>query len=151
LVSRERVRGRPSSHSYYWQIDNWLFPHVFPTADPSALVTEGLPLCGADTVCLHTPLGPTVCLDQSLIAEADRIQAIDDFKERHELIGAFVAGFQGTLSFTGRCELVGHPGGSEGYFLLPSTWHPEWAEVWQRTARRTDTERKITVNGLLDN
>lgn len=99
--------------------------------DPS-----GTPCCGLDSDTLVSLLGADVALDESVWEEAGRIHREKDAELRHEMIGAFVAAFQGAVSFAGKAQLVGCAGDNEGYYVLPSSWHPDWLAVWNEPPRR---------------
>jgi hypothetical protein len=154
LTPRERIRTRPSADRFYWQIDNWLFPHLFvrDQMGPEAEVRSGSPCFGLDTPTMLTLLGADVTLDDSVWSEALRIQREEDIEIRHEMIGAFVAGFQGAISFAGKAQLIGCAGDSEGYYLLPASWHDEWLAVWNEKPKRkkqhVETVYSLSVGGL---
>jgi hypothetical protein len=154
LTPKERTRTRPAADRFYWQIDNWLFPHLFVKGQSGSgsEVRNGSPCCGLDAAALLSLLGADVTLDESVWEEAARIQREEDTELRHEMIGAFAAGFQGAISFAGKSQLVGCAGDSEGYYLLPSSWHSDWLAVWNEKPRRkkkqAETVYSLAVIGL---
>jgi len=156
LSPKERTKARPATDPFFWQIDNWLFPHIFVKSE---FCTEGeaskcSPSFGVDATTLLSLLGADVTLDDSVWDEAARIQGEEDTELKHEMIGAFVAGFQGALSFAGKSELVGCSGDYEGYYLLPVSWHPDWLALWnekpRRKRRQGETVYCVTVHGLCE-
>jgi len=110
---------------YLRQIDNCLFERVFNRQD-------------AERKQVLVSLFPGRTIDVSLEQELLRVANHPLAGERHELIGGLVAGLQTLQVATGDACVVGAPGGEEGYFLLPRTWHPDWAQVWQDTIRPGD-------------
>jgi len=154
LTPRERTKSRPSADRFYWQIDNWLFPHLFVKCDGKSIgeLLNGSPSCGFDVAKMLSLLGADITLDDSVWEETARIQREEDTELRHEMIGAFVAGFQGAISFAGKAQLDGCCGDSEGYYLLPASWHQDWLDVWNEKPRRKkkqpDTIYSLSVTGL---
>jgi len=136
MTPQDRTTSRPARHRFYGKIDNWLFPHLF---DKSAVILPpGSPKNGLDVPLLLASLGSNVTLDGSFWEETARIQQEANLSLRHELIGAFVAGFQGAISFAGKSMLVGCNGDREGYYLLPTAWHQNWLDIWNAEPRRRD-------------
>lgn len=108
------------------QADNYLFERAFNRQD-------------AERKQALASLFPGRTIDDSLEQEILRVANHPLAGERHELIGGLVAGLQTLQVATGDACVVGAPGGEEGYFLLPQTWHPDWAQVWRDTIRPGDT------------
>jgi len=130
LLPQITVSGRPVGRGFHGQIDNWLFPQIFCSKSAQVLPVAGIPGLGTHSGSLFSLLGQTVILDSSVMLEADRIYAVPNNSVRHELIGAFVAAFQGALAFAGKAELVGAHGAHEGYYMLPAYWHNDWTGAW---------------------
>lgn len=154
LTPKERTKTRPAADRFYWQIDNWLFPHLFVKRDGESTgeVPNGAPSCGLDVPTLLSLLGAEITLDASVWEETTRIQGEEDTELRHEMIGAFVAGFQGAISFAGKAQLVGCCGDGEGYYLLPASWHQDWQAVWNEKPKRKKKQPEmiysLSVTGL---
>jgi hypothetical protein len=144
---RTPSRPPPEQCGFYCQIDNWLFPHLFVLATPVALTPNGMvqPAFGGDAAGLNVLLGQNVVLHQSVWDEAARIQQTGLRSTRHELIGGFVAGFQGALALAGAAQFVGAAGNYEGYYVLPANWNPQWQVEWQNTARRRDVVYAVPI------
>jgi hypothetical protein len=150
LASKSRVVSRPNKHgspTFYRQIDNWLFSHLFVT---DALTSPNLsgnsqPSWGADRSGMCHLLGDRVQFDKSVWDEATRISTVRPLSERHELIGAFVAGFQGAIALAGASVAVGASGDYEGYYVLPLQWHADWTEVWKETRRDEDSVKRFPI------
>lgn len=131
------AQARPRT-GFFKQIDNWLFPHVFV-----ALHEVGQPVVAGSALMGARQLLGTINLDDSVFAEAQRINALKSQDERHEAIGAFVAGFQGALALSGGACSVGD---AEAHFLLPRRWHPDWEQAWTDTDRRTNPTDRVDVH-----
>jgi len=123
---------------FFSQIDNWLFSKMFlpVLAEQPGLARPESP--GA----VEWPLE----LDQTVVREAERIGALGK-GDRHEAIGAFVAGFQGALALAGQACVVGT---EDAHFLLPKTWHSDWDAAWESTTRSGEatTRRGVSVMAL---
>jgi hypothetical protein len=150
LAPKLRVVGRPnknSTPSFYRQIDNWLFSHLFVAVSPRDPVPDGgsQPIWGVDRSEMCRLLGDSVQIDESVWDEAKRISIIQPLNERHELIGAFVAAFQGALVLAGGAVAVGTSGDHEGYYALPSQWHSDWVEVWNATTRDKESVQRFPI------
>lgn len=147
LTPRQRLVCRPrrSESKFYGQIDNWLFPHLFVNSDPRYRQQPHGPSLGQDSLQLRCLVGAEISLDASVWREANRIQLVEDQNIRHELIGAFVAGFQGALALAGGAMLIGQDGPTEGYYTLPRTWHSDWHEEWRRTSEPYDSVFSVSV------
>lgn len=155
LTSKPRLVLRPNKNgtpAFYRQIDNWLFSHLFVTDSPKSPNPSGglQPSWGADRSGISRLLGDRVQFDKSVWDEASRISTVRPLSKRHELIGAFVAGFQGAIALAGTAVVVGASGDYEGYYVLPSEWHPDWCEVWTKTQRKEDTVRRVPIRLALD-
>jgi hypothetical protein len=150
ISTRSPSNGQPV---FYRQIDNWLFPHLFVKQQPMMPYPDGglQPAFGQDSGSIAYLLGDEVAIDASVWAEAARIQAIQPLSLRHELIGAFVAGIQGAMMIAGKASMFGAPGEHEGFYILPSTWHEDWSNVWHQTARPDDCVRKVDVEIIAGN
>ncbi len=144
VVNRPKKRGLPS---FYRQIDNWLFSHLFVTAAPEDPKPSGglQPQWGANRRDMCSLLGDRFCIDNSVWDEAARISSVTPLSKRHELIGAFVAGFQGAIALAGASVVVGARGDYEGYYVLPSKWHSDWSEVWNSTQRNEDIVNQFPI------
>jgi hypothetical protein len=144
IAARTATNGQPG---WYRKIDNWLFPHLFVRRSPINPIPVGgtQPAFGRDCGGLTRLLGENLTFDESVWAEAERIQATYPLTRRHELIGAFVAGIQGAIMLAGKASMFGAPGEYEGFYVLPSTWHEHWVKVWNRTAETDDAVRQVTV------
>jgi hypothetical protein len=152
----DRITARTPTNvqpTFYRQIDNWLFPHLFVRQPPITPhpVDGTQPVFGQDSGSIEALLGGDLTIDESVWAEAERIQATRSLSTRHELIGAFVAGIQGAMMLAGKASMFGAPGEHEGYFILPSTWHEDWVAVWAETARPDDSVRKVAVEIFVGN
>lgn len=150
LASKPRVVSRPNKKgtpAFYRQIDNWLFSHLFVTDAPESPNPSGgsQPSWGADRSGICRLLGDRVQIDKSVWNEATRISTVRPLSERHELIGAFVAGFQGAIALAGASVVVGASGDYEGYYVLPSLWHADWSEVWNETQRDEDSVKRFPI------
>jgi hypothetical protein len=150
LAPKPLVVGRPNkkeSPAFYRQIDNWLFSHLFVTAAPNIPYPSGgtQPVWGAERGNLCKLLGDQIEIDQSVWAEARRISTVCPLRERHELIGAFVAGFQGAIALAGASVVVGAMGDYEGYYVLPSQWHKDWSDAWNETLRDEDSVKRFPI------
>lgn len=150
LVPKSRVAIRPDKNGtppFYRQIDNWLFSHLFVNQAPKTIYPDGgtQPNWGADRSGLLSLLGHRVHIDKSVWDEATRISTVLPLSERHELIGAFVAGFQGAIALAGASVVVGASGDHEGYYVLPFEWHTDWCDVWNKTQRKEDTVKRFSI------
>lgn len=150
LAPKSRVVSRPNKNgtpAFYRQIDNWLFSHLFVADTPEMPNPSGgsQPNWGADRSSMCRLLGDRVQIDKSVWDEALRISAVRPLSERHELIGAFVAGFQGAIALAGASVVVGASGDYEGYYVLPAQWHADWCEVWNETQRDGDSVRRFPI------
>lgn len=148
LTPKNRVQSRPdrSLDKYYGQIDNWLFPHLFVSGKSSeGMQVDGKPVAGQDLNEMIQLLGETIEVHSSVLEEAERINKVSSKPKRHEMVGAFVSGFQGALGIAGQAKLVGKSGGAEGYYMLPVKWHSEWQNEWKNTARKNDTVYSVPV------
>jgi hypothetical protein len=148
IVSPELVRSRPSKNPYYGQIDNWLFSHLFSSADQVSRKVPDTVKLGAARGELLTTLGEKIVLSDSVWEEANRIDNLPTQGQRRELVGSFVAGFQGALAYAGGAELVGCAGDYEGHYLLPKRWHPEWTQTWDDTQKKGDAVIRVDVAAL---
>ncbi|WP_417384175.1 hypothetical protein [Gimesia sp.] len=148
ISSRSPSNGQPV---FYRQIDNWLFSHLFVRQPPETTYPDGgtQPAFGEDAAEMQRLLGNEVTIDESVWTEAARIQASQPLSLRHELIGAFVAGFQGAMMLAGKAAMFGASGDHEGFYVLPAIWHDDWVEVWNQTARRDDFVRQVLVETAL--
>jgi hypothetical protein len=77
----------------------------------------------------ESQVGQGIRFGAGLRKEGQRIHDLPR-AERHEAMGAFVAGFQGALVLAGAACVVGGPG---GYFTLPRSWHSDWERAWTET------------------
>jgi hypothetical protein len=150
LTPKSRVVSRPDKKVtpiYYRQTDNWLFPHLFvATAPINPHPGQGpQPNWGVDRLGMVQLLGDRVQIDKSVWDEATRIASVRSLPERHELIGAFVAGFQGAITLAEASVVVGMSGDYEGYYILPSKWHNDWCRVWDDTTRPDDCVKKFPI------
>jgi hypothetical protein len=150
LVPKLRVVERPNKSGtppFYRQIDNWLFSHLFVSLAPMNSYPSGgmQPTWGTDKEGLSSLLGERLKIDKSVWDEAARIVTVCPLSERHELIGAFVAGFQGAIALAGASVVVGASGDFEGYYVLPSQWHDDWCDVWNKTQRDNDNVKRYSI------
>lgn len=150
LAPKSRVVARPNKNGsppFYRQIDNWLFSHLFVMHTPKNPNPDGgsQPSWGADRNGMCRLLGDQVQIDKTVWDEATRISTVRPLSERHELIGAFVAGFQGAIALAGASVAVGASGEHEGYYVLPSQWHTDWCEVWNETQRDEDSVKRFPI------
>jgi hypothetical protein len=122
-TSPARLQDRPLSVKFHGQLDDWLFPQLFPEPDGSVIPFNSL-LSEYASGCF--PLKIT----QRVQAEALRISRIRRPESRREPLRAFVGALQGVLALAGAGCLVGAPGPGEGAVLLPAKWHPSWEDEW---------------------
>lgn len=150
ISTRSPSNGMPK---FYRQIDNWLFPHLFVNQQPNTPYPVGgtQPAFGQDFGGIADLLGADLTIDASVWNEAARIQATRPLSVRHELIGAFVAGIQGAIMLAGKACMVGAPGEHEGFYILPSIWHDDWDEVWNKTTKQDDSVRKVAIDIDVEN
>jgi hypothetical protein len=139
LCPRDLLAVKRPEVGFYGQIDNWLFAHVF--VREAAVDKHGVRRGSARDLALEL-LGPTITIDASVFDEADRIDAIETQGEKHEAIGAFVAGFQGALAVAASACAVGD---NESHFLLPRRWHADWEAAWLATERRREPAGRVEV------
>lgn len=129
MVSRQLTAGRPKGVL----IDDFLFPKIFSSAASASEVRS-----------LDSALAGALVLSPSVRQEADRIGGLPS-AQRHEAVGAFVAGFQAAMCLAGVATLVGATGEHEGYYLLPQHWHTDWEQVWIATDRKPIQVRRASV------
>lgn len=155
FAPRRRVSSRPDKKNgpaFYRQIDNWLFSHLFVAEPPAdSRPTGGIqPDWGEDVSVMRQLLASEALLDNSVWEEASRISSITPLSVRHELIGAFVAGFQGAITLAGAAVAVGAIGDNEGYYVLPARWHRDWCLVWNTTSLPGDLVAKFPIKTPVD-
>lgn len=127
LAPLSSLVDRPLSSEIFGQIDDWLFPRLFlpPESGERAPIED---LLEARVPGLHfTP---------ETLLEADRITLLRRPFPRREPMRAFVAALQGILALEGAAALVGAEGETEGSYVMPAEWHPDWEEAWIRPLKR---------------
>jgi len=136
LVPRTSLEDRPMVGEFLGQIDDWLFPQLFLRRSPA----EPAPI---ESI-LET-LAPGLRIGPETFLEIERITNIRRPYSRREPLRAFVAAFQGILALVGAGALVGAEGDTEGYYLMPAAWHPDWEEEWSDPRRQEPKVLRVRI------
>ncbi len=141
LAPRGPLEDRPIADDFLGQIDDWLFPRLFLPASP-----EERPLI-EDILELQAP---GLHLAPETLLEAERITRLRRPFPRREPLRAFTAALQGILALAGGAALVGVEGDTEGYFVMPALWHPDWEEEWSQRRRKDPQVRRVKIPSQRD-
>ncbi|HKH46469.1 MAG TPA: hypothetical protein VKM72_17545 [Thermoanaerobaculia bacterium] len=136
LMPQAPLGDRPVASQFLGQIDDWLFPQLFLPPSPETR---------ASIETILEALAPELRLAPEILHEAERISQIRRPFSRREPLRAFVAALQGILAQAGAAALVGAEGETEGYYLLPAAWHPDWEEEWNDPRRQEPRVRRVRV------
>jgi hypothetical protein len=145
LLPRSLLVGRPIASEFMGQIDDWLFPQAFLRRDPDE---------GEESAPSRAPIedileivAPGLRFAPETLQEAERIASIRRPFSRREPLRAFLGALQGVLALAGAACLIGAEGETEGSYLLPAVWHPDWEEEWARPADPRVRRVKVALSG----
>lgn len=138
LLPKAPLEDRPIASEFMGQLDDWLFPQVF-------LPKEGDDSGRVPFEEILEARAPGLRLAPETLQEAQRIAGLRRPQSRREPLRAFLSALQGILALAGAACLVGAEGETEGSFLLPATWHPDWEEEWADPKRHDPRVRRVAV------
>jgi len=141
LAPRGPLEGRPTSDEFMGQIDDWLFPRLFLPETPGGR---------APIEDVLETQAPGLHFAPETLLEAERITRLRRPSPRREPLRAFVAAFQGILALAGGAALVGAEGDTEGYYVMPAAWHPDWEEEWSHQRPKDPQVRRVEIPSQLD-